>query len=739
MSFHKLIRKSFISLVLCIVLTPLARYISPETVLAGNKVYLAYLPLSLMIALLFIFGRAAVAPLVIGSTLVFSQILKVPLIPLISFVACLLLPLFLACLIARYYLGARWRFAITNRGIGVRIFWLGFFAPFSIKIAMYLCGLFINYPPSLSPFFGESSQIYQVIDLLNMIAAAMIFTMLFYYPLRMVLNLHYARAFWRRCVLRYLAPQRRLSSFIWLTTWVCFLVLLCSSYKTTLIAGYLVPLIFILFTLGIRHMGPRLIALLWGISAWLLLTYNDGFLQGVNTGFTLAFTLSVIISFTVCMLYMTMIFHKNEWMKRVYRLQAMTDPLTQLPNLRALEEHFKCFPTGTLCCLRMSNLEFLSRHYGLMMRIHCKREITQQLKPWLNEGEQVFQLPGCELLIFLQGNEAQARLNHMVDLLNNKKIRWHNSMLEIEYGASYCLANDDFDELHRTLGQLSYLAEQACSVKQVLSLNTEVEAVSDETTERVLLLHKVKHALTLDDEKSLQLYAQPIVDRDGNGYKEILTRLFFNGEMITPDRFIPIIAEFNLSVRFDMLVMSKLITYLREHETNSLCAQFSVNLMPFTLMQKDIAQQIVTLFAQNKVPTSAVIIEVTEEQAFSNSETSVQNITLLRDNGFKIAIDDFGTGYANYERLKRMQADVIKIDGCFIKDIASNSLDLMIVKSISDLANAKGLCVVAEFVETPEQRTILLDLGVQYLQGYLLGRPEPLQDPDPAYCQQTAL
>lgn len=739
MNCHKLMKKSFISLVLYLALMPLARHISPETLLAGHKIYLAWLPLSLMISLILIFGRAAVLPLIIGTYIAFSQILKVPPVALASFLVSLLLPLFLSCLIARYYGGKRWRVSITNKGMGARIFWLGFFAPFCIKFTMFSFGHFIIFPPSISRFFGDSSQIFHVVDLLNLIAASLIFTMLFYYPLRMLLNPHYAQAFWRRCVLRYLAPQRRLYSFVWLGLWGGFLLLLCCSYKTTLIAGYLVPLIFILFTLGIRHMGPRLIALLWGMSAWLLLTYNDGFLQGVNSGFTLAVILSVIISFTVCMLYMTMIFHKNEWMKRVYRLQAMTDPLTQLPNLRALEEHFKCFPTGTLCCLRMSNLEFLSRHYGLMMRINCKREITQQLKPWLDESEQIFQLPGCELLIFLQGHEAQARLNHMVDLLNNKKIRWHNSMLEIEYGASYCLANDDFDELHRTLGQLSYLAEQACSVNRVLSLNTEVEAVSDETTERVLLLHKVKHALTLADEKSLQLYAQPIVDRDGNGYKEILTRMFFNGEMITPEKFIPIIAEFNLSVRFDMLVMNKLITHLRDHGTGSLHAQFSVNLMPFTLMQKDIAQQIVTLFAQNKVPTSSVIIEVTEEQAFSNSETSIHNITLLRDNGFKIAIDDFGTGYANYERLKRMQADVIKIDGCFIKDIASNSLDLMIVKSISDLANAKGLSVVAEFVETPEQRTILLGLGVQYLQGYLLGRPEPLQGHDPAYSQQTAI
>lgn len=257
-----------------------------------------------------------------------------------------------------------------------------------------------------------------------------------------------------------------------------------------------------------------------------------------------------------------------------------------------------------------------------------------------------------------------------------------------------------------------------------MSLNTRIEAVSDQTTERVLLLQKVK--LALNDDAALQLYAQPIVNEHGEGYSEILSRLFFNGEMLTPDKFIPIIAEFNLSVRFDMLVMAKLVAFLHEQRVVEDKPLFSINLMPLTLMQKDLAQEIVTLFADNRVPPGAVIIEVTEEQAFSNSETSIQNITLLRENGFKIAIDDFGTGYANYERLKRLQADIIKIDGCFIKGITSGSLDALIVKSICDLANARQLAVVAEFVETEEQRNLLFDLGVQYLQGYLLGKPEPL-------------
>lgn len=725
MIFQKFIRKSVTALVLCLLFVPFSRYISPQTTIDGTLTYLAYLPVSLMIAMVFIYGRTAIIPLIVASFVTFSWCLHLSWVALAAFIFCLIFPIIICSMIARYYLGIRWRHALTDKGMGVRIFWLGFVAPFSIKLLMYFAGHYIHFPDDVSVYFGHDSLMFMVVDFQNLIAASLIFTFLFYYPLRIILNPNYARAFWRRCVVRDFVGPRRFYSFSWLFCLVALLFALCSSSGMLQVSGYLVPVIFVLFTLGTRHFGPRLIGLLWALSAWLLLTYNDGFLYGVNTEFAISFILSVFISFSVCMLYITMLFKKNEWMKRIYYSQALTDPLTQLPNLRALEHHVQSFPEGTLCCLRMSNLEFLSRHYGMMMRIHCKRIVTGQITPFLHDGEQVFQLPGSELLIFLRGQHTDERLRHIVELLNSKAIKWHNTLLEIEYGASYSVIDNNLDELHHTLGQLSYLSDQASASMRVLSLNTRVEYVSDKTTERVLLLQKIKRAL--NEEDPITLYAQPIVNAAGSGYHEILSRIILNGELITPDKFIPVIAEFNLSTRFDMLVMKKLVNFLSIHPDNaSQQPRFSVNLMPLTLMQKDIAQNIVSMFTQYQVPTSSVIIEVTEEQAFSNSENSMQNIMLLRDNGFKIAIDDFGTGYANYERLKRLQADIIKIDGCFIKDITSDSLDPLIVKSICDMARAKQLIVVAEFVETEEQRRLLCELGVQFLQGYLIGKPEPL-------------
>lgn len=93
-------------------------------------------------------------------------------------------------------------------------------------------------------------------------------------------------------------------------------------------------------------------------------------------------------------------------------------------------------PDAKVCCLRMDNLEFLSRHYGILMRVHCKRMVTTSLQPFLQKDERLFQLPGSELVLVLLGPGTAERLQHMVDQLNSRKIVWNNTGLDIEFGAS---------------------------------------------------------------------------------------------------------------------------------------------------------------------------------------------------------------------------------------------------------------------------------------------------------------
>ncbi len=144
------------------------------------------------------------------------------------------------------------------------------------------------------------------------------------------------------------------------------------------------------------------------------------------------------------------------------------------------------------------------------------------------------------------------------------------------------------------LGQLSWLSEQAGSERRVLALDEEQELVVDQTTEQVRLLMRVKQVLK---ERALVLYAQPIQNAEGEGYHEILTRMRCGDGVIMPDQFIPLIVQFNLSQRFDMLVLETLFSSLHQHPGQ----RFSVNLLPSTLMQKDSAAQIIALFQRYRI------------------------------------------------------------------------------------------------------------------------------------------
>lgn len=727
------VRKSITALLLLILLLPLSRLMSPKAVIDSGDIFLAWMPVSVMMAVILIFGRLAILPIIIVLVPFFFVVNSLYLLQLTVLILCIILPLVAGCALMRLTLGTRWRYGMPGKGMGVRLLVLGFITPCAIKFSMYFSSGWIDFPPGIIHYFGRGTTLFIIVDVLGLSVAITIFTFFFYYPLRMLLSPAFARSFWYYGLASCFLPCRRAATVGWLAMLAALLITLCWPTKSFLVSGYLVPLIFIVFTIGIRHFALRTIHIMWAFSTWLLLMFSENFLYGIRTGMALAFILSVFFSFTVCLLYISTLYRKSVWMRRIYYAQAITDPMTQLPNLRALERHLQHYPEGVLCCLRMSNLEFLSRHYGMTMRIHCKQQVTQILQPWLHEAECVFQLPGSELLIYLRGPEPHERLSHMVDVLNSRKISWNNDLMDMEYGVAWAdIYHLAADALQHTLGQLGWLAEQACIADSVLALNHRQEAVSDITSEQVRLLRQVKNAM---DKGSLQLYAQPIHDSKGQGYSEILCRIVADdGFIVMPDKFIGIVAEFNLSARFDMQIMTKLLEWLHDNPSDTPGTRFSVNLMPFTLMQKDIARDIVLLFERYGVLPEAVIIEVTEAQAFSDSHTSMQNIKLLRDKGFRIAIDDFGTGYANYERLKNLHADIIKIDGYFIRDITSNTLDTMIVKSICELARVKSMTVVAEYVENELQRDILLGLGVDYLQGWLIGKPEPLKPQSAGAC-----
>jgi EAL domain-containing protein (putative c-di-GMP-specific phosphodiesterase class I) len=221
---------------------------------------------------------------------------------------------------------------------------------------------------------------------------------------------------------------------------------------------------------------------------------------------------------------------------------------------------------------------------------------------------------------------------------------------------------------------------------------------------------------------------QPIENKNGHRYHEVLLRMLgSNDELIFPDTFLPLANEFGMSSSIDLWVLNNTMKYMDEtrHSRPDQC--FAINLTPASICRTDMAHLIENMLIKHGIAPEQIVLEVTETDELTNNLQADKTLDALQRLGCKIAIDDFGTGYASYARLKNMQANILKIDGSFIHNIISSEMDYKIVESICELARMKNMTLVAEFVETEAIQNALFRMGIDYVQGYFIGKPAPIE------------
>lgn len=203
-----------------------------------------------------------------------------------------------------------------------------------------------------------------------------------------------------------------------------------------------------------------------------------------------------------------------------------------------------------------------------------------------------------------------------------------------------------------------------------------------------------------------------------------------HGELVSPARFIPIAERFNLMGRIDCWVVRELLGQIRkhfDHLAGGRC-RFAVNLSGASLGDENTLDFICNQLEKNAIPQGMVSFEVTETAAIANLAAADYFIRTLKQSGCDFALDDFGSGLSSFAYLKNLPVDYLKIDGAFVKDIEHDAIDRTMVEAINRVGHAMGIQTIAEFVESPGILEILRMLGVDYAQGYAIGKPKPLVD-----------
>ncbi|MDX1656563.1 MAG: EAL domain-containing protein, partial [Candidatus Competibacteraceae bacterium] len=242
---------------------------------------------------------------------------------------------------------------------------------------------------------------------------------------------------------------------------------------------------------------------------------------------------------------------------------------------------------------------------------------------------------------------------------------------------------------------------------------------------------RINSALKQDRLRLSYQIIRPLTPGGGLHYELLLRIEDEDGRLIPPGVFLPAAERYNLSPTLDRWVVTRALTWLRDHpnhlEQLELCF---INLSGLTLGDGDFLDFATGQLATTGVPAERLCFELTETAAIGRLADAVGLIQGLRSLGCRFALDDFGSGLSSFCYLKNLPVDYLKIDGLFIRDILDDPIDLTLVRAINDIGHLMGKRTVAESVESEAIASKLRGIGVDYLQGYAIGRPLPLEQMD---------
>lgn len=248
------------------------------------------------------------------------------------------------------------------------------------------------------------------------------------------------------------------------------------------------------------------------------------------------------------------------------------------------------------------------------------------------------------------------------------------------------------------------------------------EKAREHLHEAMLWENRIRDGMAHDH---FEMFFQPVMTLQDNEVRhyEALLRLKLDGNLIGPGSFMTIAEQSGLVRELDFWVARKTMQLQAELPEHHGGISFAINLSGINIGNNKMLENLGNLIRDTGTNPERIIFEITETAAVSDFSTANQFINAIRDLGCKFSLDDFGSGFASFYYLKQFPVDYVKIDGSFIRNLANSPDDQIFVRAMVDIARAYGKKTVAEFVENAESLELLRQFGVDYAQGYHIGKP----------------
>ncbi|OIR06658.1 cyclic di-GMP phosphodiesterase Gmr [mine drainage metagenome] len=422
---------------------------------------------------------------------------------------------------------------------------------------------------------------------------------------------------------------------------------------------------------------------------------------------------------------------------------AFYDLLTGLPNRRLLMDRLKLAlvaskrsgQDGALLFIDLDNFKTLNDTLGHDIGDLLLQMVAHRLESCVREGDTVARLGGDEFVVMLEDLskkdlEAAAQTKAvcekiLVSLNQPYQLGTHEYTSTASIGAT--LIKDHQQSLEEVLKQADIAMYQAKKSGRN-TLRFFDQAMMDFINTRATLEGNLHKAL---DNHQFHLYYQIQVNdlHQPLGAEALIRWLSPEFGLVSPDQFIPLAEESGLILPIGKWVLESVCLQLKAWEKNAITRDLvlSVNVSVKQFLQDNFVEQVRSIVQHHAINPKLLKLELTESLLLESIEDSIATMNALKEINVQFSLDDFGTGYSSLQYLKRLPLNQLKIDQSFVHDLATDTNDRAIVRTIIAMAHSLNLSVIAEGVETEEQRQFLLDNGCELYQGYLFSKPVPIE------------
>ena len=432
---------------------------------------------------------------------------------------------------------------------------------------------------------------------------------------------------------------------------------------------------------------------------------------------------SIFLYITLFMLFMLLLAYILVYLYYQMKKKAFIDPLTKIYNRQYLSEFLETASLQDyyLMMIDLDNFKLINDNFGHDVGDDVLIAVVNEIKSNIRHEDILIRFGGEEFILLVNKKESTEsirvaeRIRKAVMQLDIES-RSNKIKMTLSIGVNpFPFSAKNIEEAIKIADEQLYIAKS--SGRNRVEIFNEHRKYESEASNRI---SDIRLAI---DEGGIRCAFQPIFSAKTGKiakYEMLMRMMNKEGKVVPPNSFLPSIRHTQVYISLTSIILQKAIDMLSQDNDIHL----SINLDIQDILNEDIMELLRITFLGKRELANRLTVEILEHEEIKNFELIAKSILKLKEIGFLIALDDFGSGYANFRYMINLDLDILKIDGTIIKNVDKDKAAYNIVKAIVEFARNMNMKTVAEMIETKEEHDAVIELGVDCLQGYYLGRPE---------------